>query len=106
MSQEKKHNYQNINSAVLVPKLDLTMEDLIISICPAMMGNGISGLCSYVSEAIGVFVGITGISGSIVLLIFARKKRKEEIRQRGYCRSSILRRYLAYVMGADWLRCR
>ncbi len=106
MSLPKKHNYQSINSPVLVPKLDLTVEDLLISISPAMMGNGISGICSYVSEAISVFVGITGVVGSVALLIFARKRRREEIRQRGYCRSSILRRYLTYLMGADWLRCR
>ena len=106
MSQEKRQNYQSINSSILVPKLNLTMEDLIISICPAMLGNGISGLCSYISEIMGIFIGVTGVSGSIAVIIFAQKKRKEEIKQRGYCRSSILRRYLTYLMGTDWLHCR
>lgn len=102
----KKRNYQSINSPIIVPKLNVTMEDLMISICPAMLGNGISGLCSYISDIMGIFVGITGVSGSLALLIFAQKKRKQEIRQRGYCRSSILRRYLTYLMGTDWLHCR
>jgi len=106
MSQEKRQNYQSINSSILVPKLNLTMEDLIISICPAMLGNGISGLCSYISEIMGIFIGVTGVSGSIAVIIFTQKKRKEEIKQRGYCRSSILRRYLTYLMGTDWLHCR
>jgi hypothetical protein len=106
MDREKRHNYQSINSSILVPRLNLTMEDLIISICPAMLGNGLSGLCSYVSHMLGIFIGVAGVSVSIVLVIFAQTRRKEEIKQRGYCRSSILRRYLAYLMGTDWLRCR
>lgn len=106
MISVKRQNYQSINSAILVPKLNMTMEDLIICICPAMIGNGISGLCSYISEIMGTFIGITGISGSIALILFARKKREEEVKQRGHCRSSILRRYLTYIMGTDWLRCR
>lgn len=106
MSLEKRQNYQSINSSILVPKLNVTMEDLIIAICPAMLGNGISGLCSYISEIMGIFIGLVGVSGSIALIIFAQRKRKEEIKQRGYCRSSILRRYLTYLMGTDWLHCR
>lgn len=106
MNQGKRQNYQSINSSILVPKFNVTMEDLMISVCPAMLGNGISGLCSYISEIMGTFIGITGVSGSIALLIFAQKKRKEEIKQRGHCRSSILRRYLTYLMGTDWLHCR
>lgn len=106
IGQEKRQNYQSINGSILVPRLNLTMEDLIISICPAMLGNGLSGLCSYISQMLGIFVGVAGIWGSIALVFFAQRKRKEEIKQRGYCRSSILRRYLAYLMGTDWLRCR
>ena len=106
MSQRKRQNYQSINGSILVPRLNLTMEDLIIAICPAMVGNGLSGLCSYLSQILGIFVGISGISGSITLIVFAQKKRKEEIKQRGCCRSSILRRYLAYLMGTDWRGCR
>lgn len=106
MDHKKRQNYQSINGCILVPRLNLTMEDLIISICPAMVGNGLSGLCSYLSHMLGIFVGISGISGSIALIVFARKKRKEEIKQRGYCRASILRRYLAFLTGTDWLRCR
>jgi hypothetical protein len=106
MGQEKRQSYQSINGSILVPRLNLTMEDLIISICPAMLGNGLSGLCSYISSMLGIFVGVAGISCSISLVIFAQKKRREEIKQRGFCRSSILRRYLTYLMGTDWLRCR
>ncbi len=102
----KRHNYQGINGSILVPRLNLTMEDLIISICPAMLGNGLSGLCSYISHMLGIFVGISGVSISVVLVIFAQVKRKEEIKQRGYCRASILRRYLTYLVGTDSLRCR
>lgn len=106
MTERKTQNYQSINSPILVPKLNVTMEDLMISICPAMLGNGISGLCSYISQMMGTFIGITGVSGSIALLIFVQKKRKEEVKQRGHCRSSVLRRYLTYLMGTDWLHCR
>lgn len=106
MEPRKRHNYQGINGSILVPRLNLTMEDLIISICPAMLGNGLSGLCSYVSHMLGIFVGISGVSVSVILFVFARIKRMEEIKQRGYCRASILRRYQAYLVGTDWLRCR
>jgi len=82
------------------------LEDLFICICPAMLGNGIASILSYISEGIGVFVITTGISGSVALYIFARRKRKEELRQRGHSRSGVLRRYLAYLLGTEWLRCR
>jgi len=103
---ESRHDYQNINSAIIVPRLNISLEDLLVCICPAMLGNGVASILSYISEGIGVFVITTGISGSVVLYIFARRKRKEELRQRGYSRSGILRRYLAYLLGTEWLRCR
>ncbi|OPY04720.1 MAG: hypothetical protein A4E61_00593 [Syntrophorhabdus sp. PtaB.Bin184] len=106
MDSGTRRDYQNINSAIIVPRLNISLEDLVICICPAMLGNGIASILSYVSEEIGVFVITTGICGSIILYIFARRKRKEEIGQRGFSRSGVLRRYLAYLLGAEWLRCR
>ncbi len=106
MDSGARRDYQNINSAIIVPKLNISLEDLIICICPAMLGNGIASIVSYISEQIGVFVITAGICGSVALYIFVRGKRKEEIRQRGHSRSGILRRYLAYLLGTEWLRCR
>ncbi|MHB8108853.1 MAG: hypothetical protein ACYDHW_02345 [Syntrophorhabdaceae bacterium] len=84
----------------------MTIEDLFISVCPAMLGNGLGSISSYFSEILGVFVTVAGMSGSLALFVFAYKKRAEEIKQRGHSRSSILRRYLTYLLGSDWLRCR
>jgi len=106
VESETKRDYQNINSAIIVPKLNISLEDLIICICPAMLGNGVASILSYLSEQLGVFVITMGICATGALYIFARRKRKEEIKQRGYSRSGILRRYLAYLLGAPWLRCR
>ena len=106
MGPESRHDYQNVNSAIIVPRLNISLEDLLVCICPAMLGNGVASILSYISEGIGVFVITTGISGSVALYIFARRKRKEELKQRGYSRSGVLRRYLAYLLGTEWLRCR
>lgn len=106
MDPGTRSDYRNVNSAIIVPRLDISLEDLIICICPAMLGNGIASILSCVSEEIGVFVITTGICGSVALYVFARGKRMEEIRQKGCSRSGVLRRYLAYLLGAEWLRCR
>ncbi|HOW54110.1 MAG TPA: hypothetical protein PLR60_05575 [Syntrophorhabdaceae bacterium] len=106
MDRQDNRNYQVINAAVIIPRLNISIEDLIVCICPAMLGNGVASLLSYVSEQLGVFVITTGVCATVALYLFARKKRKEEIRQRGYSRSGILRRYLAYLLGTPWLRCR
>lgn len=106
MGPGTRHDYQNINSAIIVPRLNISLEDLIICICPAMLGNGIASILSYLSEELGVFVITTGMCESVALYFFTRRKRKEEVRQRGCSRSGVLRRYLAYLLGAEWLRCR
>lgn len=106
MDSRTRHDYQNINSAIIVPRLNISLEDLIICICPAMLGNGVASILSYASEEIAVFVLTTGMCGSVALYFFARGRRKEEIRQRGCSRSGVLRRYLSYLLGAEWLRCR
>ena len=106
VDQTQKNSYQNINNAIIVPRLNISLEDLIICICPAMTGNGIASILSYISEQIGVFVITAGICATIALYVVARRKRMEEIRQRGHSRAGILRRYLTYHLGAPWLRCR
>lgn len=106
MEREGKRNYRAINSAVIVPRLNISIEDLVVCICPAMLGNGVASVLSYASEQLGVFVITTGICATIALYLFTRSKRKEEIKQRGYSRSGVLRRYLAYLLGTPWLRCR
>ncbi|NLT22891.1 MAG: hypothetical protein GXX82_07575 [Syntrophorhabdus sp.] len=106
MDPGTRRDYRNVNSAIIVPRLNISLEDLIICICPAMLGNGIASILSLVSEEIGVFVITTGICGSVALYVFARGKRREEMRQKGFSRSGVLRRYLAYLLGAEWLRCR
>jgi len=106
MDPGTRRDYRNVNSAIIVPRLNISLEDLIICICPAMLGNGIASILSLVSEEIGVFVITTGICGSVALYVFARGKRREEMRQKWFSRSGVLRRYLAYLLGAEWLRCR
>jgi len=106
MDPGTRRDYRNVNSAIIVPRLNISLEDLIICFCPAMLGNGIASILSLVSEEIGVFVITTGICGSVALYVFARGKRREEMRQKGFSRSGVLRRYLAYLLGAEWLRCR
>ncbi|MEN6617415.1 MAG: hypothetical protein ABFD12_12730, partial [Syntrophorhabdus sp.] len=62
----------------------MTIEDIFIVICPAMLGNGVGSISSYFSEILGIFVTVAGISGSIALFVFAHKERAQEIKQRGY----------------------
>lgn len=106
MDSGTRRDYRNVNSAIIVPRLNISLEDLIICICPAMLGNGIASILSCVCEEIGVFIITTGLCGSVALYVFARGKRREEMRQKGFSRSGVLRRYLAYLLGAEWLRCR
>ena len=83
MDPGTRRDYRNVNSAIIVPRLNISLEDLIICICPAMLGNGIASILSLVSKEIGVFVITTGICGSVALYVFARGKRREEMRQKG-----------------------
>ena len=53
MDSGTRRDYQNINSAIIVPRLNISLEDLVICICPAMLGNGIASILSYVSEKRG-----------------------------------------------------
>jgi hypothetical protein len=50
MDPGTRRDYRNVNSAIIVPRLNISLEDLIICICPAMLGNGIASILSLVSE--------------------------------------------------------
>ena len=55
-----------------------------------------------IDQVLRLFI-IIGIAAAISLYVFAFKKRKAEIKSRGYSRIGIIRRYFAFILGGDWL---
>ncbi len=96
-------NYSNVNLPIVVPLFNVALEDFIICFAVGMIGNGASSIVSLFWEAASVFFIIIGIAAAISLYVFAFKKRKAEIKSRGYSRIGIIRRYFAFILGGDWL---
>ena len=99
----KRGNFSNVNLPIVVPFFNVALEDFIICFAIGMIGNGASSLVSMVWEAAAVFFTIVGVVAAISLYAFAYKKRKAEIKMRGYSRIGIIRRYFAFILGGDWL---
>ncbi len=98
--------YHNANLPVVVPKVDVIFEDLIIAVAIGFIGLSVSSLVGYVSTFFSVLALLAGMLTTVWLLWFARKKRREELEQRGVCRAGVLRRHIAYNIGSDYLRGR
>lgn len=99
-------DFQNINLPVIVPRLNIALEDAIIAFGAGMIGFAISSLLSYVSSTASVLAMLLSYAGAIALAIFARRKRAVEIEVRGASRTGMLRKYITYWSGADKLRGR
>lgn len=99
-------DFQNINLPVVVPRLDIAMEDAVIAFGTGMIGNAVSSLLSYISSIASVLMMLLSFVAAIGLVRFAQTKRKIEIEVRGASRTGMLRKYLTYWFNADKLRGR
>lgn len=105
-TSRRSENYQNINTPIVVPKLNVIFEDFAIAFGVAIGGLGMTSIFQWVSNFMAVFTMSLCFMLATLLLLFARSRRKAEIEQRGVCRSGVLRRYFEYYFGADQLRGR
>lgn len=99
-------NFQNINLPVIIPRLNITMDDFVMAFGIGMVGFAISSLLSYVSSVASILMTMLSFIATIGLVRFAQSKRKIEIEISGASRTGMLKKYLTYWFNADKLRGR
>ncbi|MBT9166688.1 MAG: hypothetical protein DDT19_00012 [Syntrophomonadaceae bacterium] len=103
---QKNENFKNINLAIMVPYLNITIEDFVICLALFLLGSSLVTVASYVSEMLATFIIIITFLGTVSLLLFVKRKVKEEILLKGISRTSVLKKYMFYISGANKLRGR
>jgi hypothetical protein len=98
-----KSYYHNANLPIVVPGINVILEDLLISGGFVLLGMSVAVIAMYISDFIAIFLEVMSFFIGIACVLYARHMRKAEIDQRGICRTGVLRRQLAYVLGADKL---
>ncbi len=110
-------NLNLLNQPVIVPRLDVVVEDIFIAVGIGCGILGATSILTLLSPLLPLFLckfltylntagNVLGIFTVVYLIIFARQKRKKEIGQKGVSRTGVLRRYLIYIFGSDYLRGR
>lgn len=102
----RQKRYPALNSPVVVPVLEVSLEDFLICAGTALAGLGLGGFLSSFCLPCGVFVSVFGVLAGVVLLFTARRERKRELDEKGVSRGSVLRRVVLVYHRRFWWACR